>query len=291
MINLKECGIIEGVSEHCWQIGVSPDGQYIALVMADDQNAIQLCSLEGKVFKRLEGHRKRIHSISFSRDGRTIASASADKTVRIWAPTGDLLALFDRFDNSVETVCYAPDVPILAGGQSDGYIVMFDIGGNYIATLHSPKGRIYCLDWSRDSSYLAAACGDKRMYLFDVKQQMKSVYPHPAAVYGVSFTHNNGKLATSCEDSNVRLFNIAEDEIDTVDIHQGRVVGIGFSPDDSFIATASFDKTIRFFDRHGNVCGEYELGEEALGLRFSLDGSKLFVNSQQQFLHIFDIET
>jgi WD40 repeat protein len=187
LISLHEYGVIEGVSEHCWHFGISPDGRYLALVFADNQNEVRLCGLDGKVFKVLRGHRRRIHAVAFAADGRTIASASADRTVRISTPTGELLALFDRFNDGVESVSYAPGGSVLAGGQADGKIVLFDLAGNHIASLDGPKGRIYCLDWSSDRTLLAAGCGDKNLYIFNIKTRKKGTFPHSAAVYGVSF--------------------------------------------------------------------------------------------------------
>jgi WD40 repeat protein len=289
LISLKPYSIIEDVSERCWQLGISPDSKYLALVSASRPDVVQLCDLGGKVFKHLEGHRDLINSVAFARDGRTLASGSADKTVRIWSPTGDLLALFDRFDNGVETVSYAPEVPILAGGQVDGYIVMFDIAANYIATLHSPKNRIFSLDWSSDNSYLAAACGDSKMYLFNIKMQMKTIYIHPGPVYSVSFSKTNGRLVSGCEDGNIRFFNIAEAETKTIQGHQMRVIDVSFSPDDSLLASTSFDKTVKLFDRHGNLKVEHKLDSEALGATFSPDGKRLFVSTKDQHLHIYDI--
>ncbi|MCP4583015.1 MAG: WD40 repeat domain-containing protein [candidate division Zixibacteria bacterium] len=288
-ITLKQLGKIEDISKHCRQIGVSPDGKYLALALFSQPDSIVLCDLKGKVFKRLEGHRGRVHSIEFAADGRTLASASEDRSVRIWSPTGDLQALFDRFDNAVETISYANDIPILAGGQVDGFIVLFDLAGNYIATLHSPKKRIYSIDWSLDSSHLAAACGDKNLYLFNIKSQLKTVYLHPGPVYGVSFANNNGKLVSSCEDGKLRFINIAEGKIDEIPGHQKRVVDVAFSPDDSLLATASFDKTVKFFDKYGTEKGGHEFDSEALSLTFSPDGKRLFVGTVDKHLHIFDI--
>jgi len=289
LISLKPFKTIEDISERCWQLGISPDGKYLALVLASKPDIAQLCDLDGKVFKHLEGHRDLIHSIDFARDGRTLASGSADKTVRIWSPTGDLLALFDRFDNGVETVSYAPGVPILAGGQVDGYIVMFDIGANYIATLHSPKNRIFSIDWSVDNSYLAAACGDSKLYLFNIKMQMKTIFVHPGPVYGVSFSKTNGRFVSGCEDGKLRFFNIIKADTKTVWGHQKRVIDVLFSPDDSLLASTSFDKTVKLFDRYGNQKGEQMLDSEALGVTFSPNGKRLFVSTKDRHLHIFDI--
>jgi len=175
LIKLEELHKIEDVSEACWQIGVSPDSEFLALSFHSEYNIVQLCDLQGNIFKKLEGHKGMIHSIAFAADGRTIISGSADKTVRIWSPTGNLLAVFDRFDQSVESVSYAPGVPILAAGQADGRIYLFDIACNYIATLQSPKNRIYCLDWSADNNFLAAACADKKLYLYNIPMQTKHV--------------------------------------------------------------------------------------------------------------------
>jgi WD40 repeat protein len=295
LISLEEYSKIEGVSEACWQFGISPDGQFLALSMASRPEVLQLCSLQGKVYKEFEGHRGMIHSISFSPDGRTLVSGSADKTVRIWSPTGELLSLFDRFDTSVESVSFAPQVSILAAGEKCGLIVLFDIGGNYIATLHSPKSRIYSLSWSDDNNYLAAGCADSNLYVYNIGFQMKKVYPHPGPVFGATFSPLNGNpigplaVISACEDGQIRLTNLDDGEQSLISSHEKRAVSVAFSPADNVIASVSFDKSIKFFDRQGNPQGEYQLDSEALGASFSRDGKRLFVSTKNRTLHMFNV--
>ena len=290
MIRLHEISRIPDISEACWQIGISPDSQFIACARHSEPNVVQLLDLQGAIFKRMEGHRRRVHSIAFAGDGRSLASGSADKTVRIWSPTGDLLVLFDRFGAGVESVSYSPDAPILAAGQLDGDILTFDFAGNYIATLQSPKSRIYCLDWSAGCRYLAAACADGGLYLYNVREQTKTVLPHPGPVYGLRFIGANGKLASTCEDGQIRFFNIVEKTTSSVVGHDMRAVGIDYSPRHDLIASAGFDNRIALFDLHGNPRGDQRLDSPALGAKFSPDGSKLFVTTKDRNLHVFEIE-
>ncbi len=75
----------------------------------------------GKPIVTCKGHGGEVHCVSFSPDGRYLATGSGDKTVKIWnATTGDLLATSRPWRDTVRCVTYSPDGKMIAGGTDHG---------------------------------------------------------------------------------------------------------------------------------------------------------------------------
>lgn len=192
--------------------------------------------------------------IRFSPDGKTLASANVDGTIKIWRRNGANITTIKGHSGTVTSVNFSPDGQILASASVDKTIKLWKRDGTLIKTITGHKDEVKSVSFSPDGQILASASADKTIKLWKRDGALiKTLTEHREGVKSISFSPDGQILASASYDKTIKLWKRDGALIKTLTGHEDQVWSVSFSPDGKTLASASRDKTIKLWKRDGTL--------------------------------------
>src|SRR5262249_31045798 len=152
-------------------------------------------------------HDSPISALAFSADGKWLASASYDRTVKLFdATTGELLHNLPHPGNQVECVAISPDGRRLASGGEDKTVRIWDTTtGGAILVLRAHTDGCECLPSSPPGPRLASASFDKTIRIWngpplrgdEPRQEILTFTEHGDEIRSVAFSPDGRRIASA----------------------------------------------------------------------------------------------
>jgi WD40 repeat protein len=226
-------------------------------------------------------HNDSVSSVDFSPDGKKIATASFDRTARIWdVQSGKELHKLTHED-TVYIMAFSPDGKKLATASVDRTARIWDVQSGQELHKLTHEEQVWSVTFSPDGMKVATASDDKTARIWDVQSgQELHRLTHEGHVNSAAFSPDGMKVATTSDDGTVRIWDVQSGQELHRLTHENQVLSVAFSPDGKKIATAAFDTAAIIWDvQSGQELHKLPQYGSTGHVAFSPDGQKVATTS------------
>ncbi|KAF7971363.1 hypothetical protein HWV62_21314 [Athelia sp. TMB] len=246
------------------------------------------------MLKTFEGHTNTVWAVAYSPDGKRIASASEDKTIRVRdTETGEEVGLpFRGHTAAIRSIAYSPSGHRIVSGSKDGTMRMWDPDtGELVGSpfKHSDSGNYVA--YSPDGNHIVLGSPNGTVSIWDVGTGKAT----EKAIEGMFVAYSpDGSHIVSGQGRTVIISDGVTGEAVGVPLegHSDQVNCAMYSPDGTLVASCSSDHTIRLWDAETRQAVRVLEGHTGpvVSVAFSPDGAYLVSGSDDKTICVWDVK-
>jgi WD40 repeat protein len=258
--------------------------------------AVPATPLPAVLARTITGHKDWVQSVAFAPDGKWFASASLDKTIKLWVTaTGSLLGTLQQ-SYAVNSVAISSDGTWLASAGDDGTVRLWEAKtGTPRGALSGPSYAVYVVAFSPDGKFVAAAGKDRAVYLWEVLggKLVHTLEGHTDDIYALAFSPDGKYLVSGGADKTLHVWDVAKgQELLTVPGHRDKVLALAYSPNGKWLASGDAGGTIRIWDASDwTLAHTMTDNPSVLSLAYSPDSRWLAAGLSDKTIELFDGES
>jgi WD40 repeat protein len=256
---------------------------------------VHLGTAQRMVFR---GHEAGVTAVVVLAGEARIASASEDRTVRVWDRLGgEELLCVSGHTQRVSALAAAPGGKWLVSASDDRTLRLWDAeDGRELLVMVGHRGPVNAVAWSADGQFLISGGDDRSVRLWEsaTGRHLACLRGHRRWVAGVAFSPDGQLAASASGDGMVVLWDVVKrSEVARLAGHTGPVNCVLFAPDGGSLVSAGEDGTVRLWDlaslhERAVLHGHFRC---VRCLCFAAGGQWLVSGGDDRILRIWDMRT
>ena len=232
-------------------------------------------------------------SVSWSPNGRFLASGSYDNHARIWSPDSGSspLHLLKKHSEKIWSVCWSPDGDSLISTSRDKTWTIWNASsGTVEKVIFGHKDQVNCAAWSPVGRWVATGSSDRTVRIWSAPDgnPVEVLKEHSGSVRAVAWSPDGTRLATASFDRKILIFNFVEGSVDPGSrTHSGPVTSLSWSPDGRSLASGSYDKDVRVWNLVNSSSKRLPHGARVHSVNWSPDGRVLASADAKGMVHLW----